>query len=67
MTGMKKATIALVLFLITALAAAPASSAAAEDECTLDELVFGKQLLGPNIMEEDCERRISVFFVWGIT
>jgi hypothetical protein len=59
-----RATIATPLFLFTVLAAA---ATAGGDECTLDEVVFGKQLLGPHVMEEDCEGRVTLFVVWGIT
>ncbi len=37
------------------------------DECTLDEVIFGEQLLGPAITEDDCRGRVTVFFTWGIT
>jgi|GEM_PF-2480869 len=37
------------------------------DGCTLDEVIFGEQLLGPAITEDDCRGRVTLFFTWGIT
>ncbi len=45
----------------------PAAAEILSDECTLDEVIFGEQLLGPAITEDDCRGRVTVFFTWGIT
>ncbi len=44
-----------------------AAAGSIPDGCAFDEVIFGKQLLGPTITEDDCRGRVTVFFVWGIT
>lgn len=61
----REATIAARLLCLVLCLCGPGQ---AQDEATdMDEVLFGAQICGAPISEEDCEGRVSVLFVWGIT
>lgn len=63
-TTIQIATMALLAGLLAV--SAPAGSTPSED-FTLAGAVLGKQLFGPAVDLCDCEGRVTVFFIWGIT
>jgi hypothetical protein len=65
------AVILLAGLIVTVLAAASSvvstENGTKSDDFTLDGAILGKQLTGHTIDLEECEGRVSVFFIWGIT
>ena len=59
--------IAAAALLLLGLSQTGFSKAFAQERTALDEVIFGKQLSGPAITEEDCRGRVTLFFVWGVT
>jgi hypothetical protein len=55
------------LLLACAIAGSAVGGGSAPDDFTLDGAMLGKQLTGPTVTLEDCENRVSVFFIWGLT
>ncbi len=55
------------LLLACAIAGSAVAGGAPSDDFTLDGAMLGKQLTGSTVTLEDCENRVSVFFIWGIT
>ena len=49
------------------LAVSASAGSLPSDDFTLDGAVLGKQLFGPAVDLCDCEDRVTVFFIWGIT
>ncbi len=57
--------LAAAVLCAVALYCAPAP--AQEEATDLDEVLFGEQVYGDPVIEDDCQGRVSVFFIWGIT